>query len=238
MDYPYQLVKYNYDEDEIENANKSLKKSLLASKSILKITPIIGPILSPIIDYIDGVGNIKESENLKKCFEQLYDKIHELEISLKLIDKIGESQQREIYFIFKKFVSAVYNQPDLEYIDYLTTYLTNCLNVDYSEDKMKVSILNKIAKYTKQHIEILSLLYIDFVEHNGLHKINIDNNNVKLQMERMKHIDIVTINCCLCELKSDGLIYQHISAFSWSSFSPYLITELGIRSLEMIGMIK
>jgi len=222
----FQMIKLTYDEDDIESTDIAIKKAGFAIKGILKAIPILGNILGPMIGYFDEKSTFYEIENMKKSFENVYDILHDLEVHNKLIEHYPEQQQREYYFLFKKFMSAVYNQPDEEYIEYLTKYISNCMNKDFSNLTMKISILNKIAKYTHNHIELLYDIYLE----------------CKKEGRTRKYVGTLDANIqyCINEMVGDGFIVFAVKNATYqdlSDGSPHEISLAGTKVLEMTGKI-
>lgn len=197
--------------------------------------------------------NINENEfeinGIYRSIEKLIENVNELQKNQKIDDTYIQNNQREIYFLFKMFIGSVYNQPNEEYIDYLSCYLSNCLNKDFSEVKLKVSIFNKLARYTNQHIEILKILYDDCMLHGGWHCTDLKNKK-DLQLKKLEHINRGTSDYCINELLSDGFLRQVTGMFQpangefsyYDSLStensPYSIAYAGVICLGMLNKIK
>jgi len=98
-----------------------------------------------------------------------------------------------------------------------------------------VSILNKIAKYTKQHIEVLKSIFEDSKEHGWPGEIKSDDYNWQKQIEKIPQLEPAIIKYCLHELLNDGFIFQKLGTFSGITYSPYEITEVGVQCLKMLG---
>jgi len=180
-------------------------------------------------------ANIIEMNNLNRAVEKLEKSVSDLVLQNKVDRNYIENCKREIYFIFKFFLNAVYNQPDEGFIDFLTQYVCNCINEEFSDVKIKVTILNKIAKYTKQHIEILKFIFEDSKKHGWPGKIQ--NEDYSLQ-EQIKKADIepFIVKYCLDELLNDGFVFQKLGLFNGNTYSPYEITDAGVRCLKMLGL--
>lgn len=199
----------------------------------LKSIPLFGDILV----FIEKRENIMEMQGLNIAIRNLNESVEGLIEQNQIDYDYINNNQREIYFIFKSFLSAVYNQPDEEFIHYLSNYVSNCINEEFSSVKIKVSILNKIAKYTKQHVIVLKSIYEDSKEHGWPEKLKNDDYNWQKQVERISNIEPFIVTYCFNELVNDGFVFQKLGAYYFNTFSPYEITELGLKCLRMVGEI-
>lgn len=197
----------------------------------LKSIPFFGDILV----FKEKRENIIEMNALNRAVDIIKESVESLIQDKKIDHNYIEKCQREIYFIFKFFFSAVYNQPDEEYVDYLSKFVSNCINEEFSEIKVKAAILNRIARYTKQHIEVLKYIFEDSRKHGWPGEIKNEDYNWQQQVAEMSHIEPYIIEFCFNDLKNDGFIFQTLGTFSANTYSPYEITKFGVQCLKMIG---
>ena len=194
------------------------------------------PILGDILVFKEKRENIVEMNGINRAIDNIEKNIKCLieanRVDLNYIEKC----QKEVYFIFKFFLNAVYNQPNEEFIDYLSHYLCNCINEEFSDVKIKVTILNRVTRYTKQHIDVLKSIYEDSKEHGWPGDIKNDNYNWQKQIENIPNIEPFLIKLCFHDLVNDGFLFQKLGAYNFNTFSPYEIIELGVICLKMVGI--
>lgn len=196
------------------------------------------PVFGDVLTFIEKRQNIIEMNGLNRAVDSLKELVLKLVEENKVDRYYIENCQRELYFIFKFFLSAVYNQPNEEFIDYLSHYVCSCISEEFSDVKIKVNILNKIAKYTKQHIAILKFTYDDSRKHGWPDNLKNDDYNWQKQVEQIENIEPFIITYCFNELVNDGFIFQMLGTFNSNTFSPYEITELGEKCLKMLCVDK
>lgn len=188
------------------------------------------PFLGDTITFNEKLYSIREMNNLKNGINFLAQNITTLQEEQKLDLEFIQNNTRDIYFLYKMFLCAIYNQPDEEYIEYLSRYISNCLNRDYSGFTLKLNILNKLSKYTKMHIKILKEIYADCLENMECKKF-------------LGSIDITT-EYCVTELQNDGFITQALDnkySYTWNDISNvhgHKMTNVGIQTLKMINEIE
>lgn len=214
---------------EIELDTEALRLTLFER---LKSIPYFGDILV----FIEKRENLMEMQGLNIAIENLNELVEGLIKQNQVDYNYIDSNQREIYFLFKFFLNAVYNQPDEEFIKYLSNYVSNCINEEFSSVKIKVAILNKIAKYTKQHVIVLKSIYEDSKEHGWPENLKNEDYNWQKQVERISDIEPFIVTYCFNELVNDGFLFQKLGAYNFNTFSPYEITELGLECLRMVGV--
>ena len=194
------------------------------------------PCFGDILVFKEKRENIIEMNGLNRAIEKIRENVNEL-IEKNIIDRnYIEQSQRELYFIFKFFLNAVYNQPNEEFIDFLSNYVCNCINEEFSSVKIKVAILNRIARYTKQHINVLKSIYEDSKEHGWPGEIKNEDYNWQKQIDKIPDIEEFIAIFCFNDLVNDGFLFQKLGAFNYNTFSPYEITALGEQCLKMIGI--
>lgn len=197
----------------------------------LKGIPFFGDILA----FTENRENIIEMNGLYRAIDNLKDNVNKLIENEKIDKKYIEQSQRELYFIFKFFLNAVYNQPNEEFIDFLSNYLCNCINEEFSSVKIKVTILNRIARYSKQHIDILKTIYEDSKEHGWPGTIKNEDYNLQKQINKIPVEQFIAV-FCLNDLVNDGFLFQKLGMFNHNTSSPYEITKIGEQCLKMIGI--
>lgn len=193
------------------------------------------PFFGDILVFTEKRENIIEMNGLYRAIDKIKENVNILIENNKIDKKYIEQSQRELYFIFKFFLSAVYNQPNEEFIDHLSNYLCSCINEEFSSVKIKVVMLNRIARYTKQHIDILKSIYDDSKEHGWPGEIKNDDYNWQKQIDKIPVEQFIAV-FCLNDLVNDGFLFQKLGMFNHNTSSPYEITVIGEQCLKMIGV--
>jgi hypothetical protein len=206
---------------QIESINDEhlIKINSMAARNIFKEFIKEVPILGQILAARDTYNNTYEAENLKIAIDKINKYINELDKKQKIDHDYLLRMQKELYFIYKSFLNSILFQADDEYLDYLSKYVTNCLNVDFSEERMKLSILNKITKYTSLHFSILKDIYKDKLPSS-------------IQQIRLLAYDS-NYEYCISELLNDGFIKSKSP-----SLTKYAHTSAGAFLLKMLELDK
>lgn len=189
------------------------------------------PLAGPIISAGQAIYNKNEMYNVKKGMETLSSKLTEYEKNNKISKDFDE---REMYFLIKRYVTAIYNQPDEEIIRCLSNFVANCISEEFSDDKLKIIILDKISKYTRQHIYVLKGIVENDESKLQEENIGTNVNQLEYQKSQIAYHDNDNIEFCINELEKDGFIKREIGAWGSDTYTPYSPTGVGIRCLKMI----
>ena len=206
------------------------------SKMTTEVAKLI-PGYGLLLIFDEKLNNTIEMNGINAGIEALKIKTDEIQRLQKIDDKYIKNSKRELYFLFKTFLGSVYNQPDEECIQLLSYYTANCINVDYNEVKLKISLLNKLAKYSKTHIDILKALYVDWNDCDGSNNYKYENNDIERQIKKINFVNKSTFLYCAHDLLNDGFLFQVISTWLSNSYSPFQISETGIIALKMMDKI-
>jgi len=225
------LNAYNFYDLNITSQNKIFNGLTTVVAERIKSIPVIGD----IIVFTDAIKDINEWENVNKAVAQLQNKIDDLISQNKLDKEYIEENKREIYFLYKIFLGSTFNQPDEYFLEYLSSFLANCLSTDFTKNKMKIVMYNKFSKYTRQHIEVLNFFCKELIHHANNKG---DKYTCKVQLEEIKNIDADIVDYCIISLMNDGFITQEISFWKPQYIAPYKISVHGMTALKMIGEIK
>lgn len=181
---------------------------------------------------IDGALSAigKKLESNEK--ERLSVLVNELEQKIESMDK----NKLDYNFInsdeFIEIIFKVYNYTKREYrhdkIKYFANILINYSTIEFSNDFYKEGIIEKISKYSIEHILVLEKIY------QGYYQKLKKEAKEKTFNYRDIHIESISDeirDICIYTLNSDGFIKEITGAYGGGSYS---ITTFGIRCIELI----
>ncbi|MDF2891230.1 MAG: hypothetical protein K0R80_1597 [Clostridia bacterium] len=208
--------------------NKAIKDVII---EVMKNIAVVGPFFSVYQSYTNRL----EFENLTNAVKLVNKNIEQLDRKQKIDMQLITGIEKETYFLYKLFLTSVLNNYDEKSIEYLSVYAANCINKDFNENEHKLSMLNKIIKYSSAHFKVLKFAYDDSIEHGWPNEEK--DNDIKQQKEKIGDMPELSFDYCINELLKDGFVIQHISMFSHTKFAPYEITNSGEMCLKMINLI-
>lgn len=202
---------------------------------VIKEIPIFGKAFS----VAENINNKKQVDNIIKGLQYIWHNFNLLsnELEEKLDKDFANEENAEFVTLVKQVLENITKQYKDEKVKYLANFLANSTKKEFSKAFYKEGILDKVSKYSIEHILILKHFY-DVESHEGTNseenrkkpldcKINLDTLCIEGIDNNIKRI-------CIRDLESDGFIDEVTGAFYGYSGGNYYLTGYGKLCIELL----
>lgn len=188
----------------------------------------------PIVSVLDTLRQQKlkqvEEERLNKFFQNTSNKIKYLSDNKLDKDFIESEEFIRLFLNISNKVKEDYREKKIEYYSNL---LLNYTTINFSKDFYKEGIIERLSKYSIEHILVLDEAYSLFKTNpvlGSMQRGTFNKQNIKVE-----NLDEQIIELCIIDLRADGLLYE-VTGFRFDAGTPeyFIITEYGIKCLELI----
>jgi hypothetical protein len=214
----------DYNSMEVNNAFKGLLNIFI--EELKSKLPLYGSIEKLISDNLRKL----EKDRLNKLLAQIQENL--LVINKDKLDKDFMNTEEFARLVFYGFQKVRTDHRE-EKIKYYANVLAKYCTVEYSNDFHKEGIIERVSKYSVEHILVLNEAYKIFnlsEENDGTPKGLFVKTDIKIG-----EVDEEVIEICISDLKANGDL-EIMVGFSYSLYSPneFKISSYGIKLIKTI----
>ncbi|WFD09027.1 hypothetical protein [Tepidibacter hydrothermalis] len=219
---------------------------------ILRTIGSVAMIDSPISALREKTNN-KEQKRMLQLIEFELNRLKRLSnIIEKKVNQINENKIDWDFIKSEEFLRIVFDtfeKAKKEYreekLKYFANILLNYTTYQFSNDFYKEGIIERISKYSVEHIIVLEEIYKCCTRKGNINDDKIDQNvkntnanYIHIDKLNVKNININIVNICIGDLSSGGFIIKENSTWEAVGGKCYSVTDYGIRLLQLIGDLK
>ena len=207
---------------------------------VIKEIPIYGKIFS----VIDNINSKKQIENIIKGLQYIWKNFEMLneELNDKLDKEFVSEDNLEFVLLAKRVFEDITKQYKEEKIRYLANFIANSSTKEYSKTHHKEGILDKITRYSVEHVLILKFFCDSniFEENSDLEKRreNLKENSVDIDTLQVDGLNKDIIRVCVRDLESDGFIDEIAGGYWGNNGGKYYLTNYGLTCIKLLEDIE
>lgn len=141
---------------------------------------------------------------------------------------------------FARIVFNIFEKASIDYradkLKYYSNTLVNYSTINFSGDFYKEGVIERISKYSIEHILVLSKFYD--LHNNPDSRVTTPSEISKFDFYVKDILDDDTdehiAKLCVIDLEADGFIHESIRALAGYNGGSYCITEYGVKCIEII----